>query len=183
MWDVRESCGKPVSKCNIFNGGVTYIMQAQRNNQYIEGYSENHILASSYDERIYVLDKRNLKRSLKESKKMDGNKIKLFVKFLVMDRCKYNNVKKGGVWKMKLHEEKDLLLCACMHTGAHVVDAHSLKSELYYDKHGLDNLVYGCDWKPASMKKQGVDSLNPVATVATCSFYNHSLRVWNLFNK
>ena len=53
-----------------------------------------------------------------------------------------------------------------MHTGAHLINATTLESELYYDKHGLDNLVYGCDWK-----------CNEI--VATCSFYNHNLEVIN----
>lgn len=139
-------------KCSIFNGGVTYIMQPQRENTPLSGYCSNTVFCSSYDERIYVLDKRNMKRSVNESKKLNG-----------------------GVWKMKLHPRKDLILCACMHTGAHLVNVHDLKSELYYDEHGLDNLVYGCDWKPTN---EGNDDV-----IATCSFYNHSLKIWKLKNK
>lgn len=74
---------------------------------------------------------------------------------------------------MKLHPHKDLLLCACMHTGAHVVNSTSLVSEFYYDKHDADQLVYGCDWRPTSSKENA-------DTIATCSFYNHSLRLWEL---
>ncbi len=75
MWDVREPCAKPVGKCTEFAGGVTFIMQGQRNGELAEGYTQNELLCSSYDERIYVLDKRNLKRSLRSSKKMNGNLI------------------------------------------------------------------------------------------------------------
>lgn len=74
VWDVREPCSKPTGKCTDFEGGVTFIMQGQRNGgQLAEGYSQNEILCSSYDERIYVLDRRNLKRSVRSSKKMNGN--------------------------------------------------------------------------------------------------------------
>ena len=77
----------------------------------------------------------------------------------------------GGVWKMKLHANRDVLLCACMHTGVNIVDLDRLHRLLYYDKHGLNNLAYGCDWS----------QLEP-DLVATCSFYNHSLRLWKIFN-
>jgi diphthamide biosynthesis protein 7 len=127
---------------------VTAIILPQRNrdSSFLPNYSSNNILCSSYDERIYVLDKRNMKKSVNQSKKLNG-----------------------GVWKMKLHSNRDLLLCACMHTGAHLVDTTHLNSQLYYDKHGIDNLVYGCDWKPNE------------DIIATCSFYNHNLRIWKPF--
>lgn len=76
---------------------------------------------------------------------------------------------------MKLHPKKDILLCACMHTGAHLVDTSTFSSQLYYDKHGLDNLVYGCDWKPLTNDTNSVKDI-----IATCSFYNHELRIWEL---
>lgn len=72
MWDLRQPDYKTGSKCTIFDGGVTYIMQPQRSGVLIEGYSEHTIFSSSYDERIYELDRRNLKRSVKQSKKLNG---------------------------------------------------------------------------------------------------------------
>ena len=150
MWDLRESASKMANKCSIFEGGVCSILLPQRSDlSCLEGYSVNNLLCGSYDERIYVLDKRNMKRSVNESKKLDG-----------------------GVWKMKCNAEKNLILCACMHTGVHIVDAKSLSSVLYYDKHGLNNLVYGCDWSPKNNEEFDI--------VATCSFYNHNLRVWKV---
>ncbi|RMZ96271.1 diphthine methyltransferase [Brachionus plicatilis] len=146
IWDLRGS--KKCGECKIFEGGVTSIvLPEQLDGIWLKSYSEYNLICGSYDEKIYVLDKRNLKRSVKESKKLNG-----------------------GVWKMKLDGNKGLILCACMHTGVHVVDSESLESRLYYDKHGLDNLAYGCDWK-----KIGQDSL-----VATCSFYNHQLNIWKI---
>jgi diphthamide biosynthesis protein 7 len=154
MWDLREPPAKLANKCTIFEGGVCSIIHPQRQDLSCLGdYSVNNILCGSYDERIYVLDKRNLKSSVSQSKKLDG-----------------------GVWKMKLNVEKNLLLCACMHTGVHVVNLNTLKSELYYDKHGLNNLAYGCDWCPSKFQPN-------CDTVATCSFYNHNLRIWNLIDQ
>jgi diphthamide biosynthesis protein 7 len=151
MWDLREPTSKVAGKCSVFEGGVCSIIHPQRDDRTCLGdYSSNNLLCGSYDERIYVLDRRNLKSSVKTSKKLDG-----------------------GVWKMKLNAEKGLLLCACMHTGVHLVDLSTLQSELYYDGHGLNNLAYGCDWCPNKFQPGR-------SAIATCSFYNHSLRVWNL---
>ena len=152
MWDLRQTTDKPAGQCNVFEGGVCSILLPERSQNWLPNYTSNQILCGSYDERIYVLDKRNMKRSVAQSKKLDG-----------------------GVWKMKLHPTRDLLLCACMHTGAHLVDTLNLKSLLYYDKHGLNNLVYGCDWKPKiDSSKSNTD------VIATCSFYNHNLKIWKI---
>ena len=137
-WDIRNPI-KSATECSLFQGGVVSIISPAY--YQLNTYNENHLICGSYDETIRVLDKRNLKRSINESKKLNG-----------------------GVWKIKPNKNRNLLLCACMHTGAHLINATTLESELYYDKHGLDNLVYGCDWK-----------CNEI--VATCSFYNHNLRV------
>lgn len=146
IWDTRGYTKS--GKCNIFNGGVTSIILPQRvDGSWLNSFNQYNLICGSYDEKIYVLDKRNLKKSVKESKKLNG-----------------------GVWKMKLDEERGLILCACMHTGVHVVDSESLESRLYYDKHGLDNLVYGCDWKKNDF----------VSVVATCSFYNNNLKIWKI---
>lgn len=141
QWDLREP--KCVSQCSLFQGGVCSIVSPHNE---LNNFTEHQLICGSYDEKIYVLDKRNMKRSLQESKKLNG-----------------------GVWKIKPNKKRNLLLCACMHTGVHLVNATSLESELYYDKHGLNNLAYGCDWQFDS------DDL-----IATCSFYNHDLRVWKL---
>ena len=87
MWDVREPCAKPVGQCTEFAGGVTFIMQGQRNGELAGGYTQNELLCSSYDERIYVLDKRNLKRSLRSSKKMNGNLSFFWEGFDFCDTC------------------------------------------------------------------------------------------------
>ena len=155
MWDLRLSDQRPVGKCAIFDGGVTNILYPCRSDDpslLLNGYSNNQILCSSYDERIYVLDKRNMKNSLKKSSRLGG-----------------------GVWKMKVHPKKDMLLLACMHYGVNIVNFDNFDPLFYYDKHGLDNLAYGCDWNNSN--------ISPVYDiVATCSFYNHSLRIWKLIH-
>ena len=152
MWDLRQSESRPANKCSLFQGGICSILLPQKRDlSYFSGYTSDQLLCSSYDEQIYVLDKRNMKDYVKKSAKLGG-----------------------GVWKMKINEEKSLILCACMHTGVHLVDLDGLKSQLYYDKHGLNNLAYGCDWMGLYPNKQSHDF------IATCSFYNHSLRIWKV---
>jgi diphthamide biosynthesis protein 7 len=154
MWDIREPEHRQASKCGVFEGGVCSIIHLQRNDDLscLSECGTHNLLCGSYDERIHVLDKRNLKHSIKQSKKLDG-----------------------GVWKMKINSERNLVLCACMHTGVHLVDLNTLESKFYYDKHGLNNLAYGCDWCPSKIESEQNSDL-----IATCSFYNHSLRVWKL---
>ena len=151
IWDLRDNLKHPKQQCSLFNGGVTQILGPYSANGLImKDFNENNLLCSSYDEQIYVLDKRNFKKYVKNSKKLNG-----------------------GVWKMHVNED-NLILCACMHTGVHVVELESLESKLYYDKHGLNNLAYGCDW----LKTEKSEYLT-----ATCSFYNHELRIWKIKNK
>lgn len=94
----RINGNRPILKCDIFEGGVTSILTPGRISaegvSFLTGYGPDNVVCGSYDERVYVLDKRALKRSVLESEKMQG-----------------------GVWKMKLHATRDLILCACMHTG------------------------------------------------------------------
>ena len=77
----------------------------------------------------------------------------------------------GGVWRIKQepsgNSSSSLLALACMHNGFHVVDAVKCESALHYTAH--DSLAYGVDWK------------NP-DVLASCSFYDHSLKVWRWNN-
>ncbi len=54
----------------------------------------------------YQLDRRNLRNFVKKSKKLND-----------------------GVWKMRVNED-NMILCACMHTGVHVVGLENLESKL-----------------------------------------------------
>lgn len=141
IWDLRDTT-RAVGKCQVFQGGVCSILNTNSISGKYAGNSST-LFCGSYDERIHVIDRRALKSSVAESKKLNG-----------------------GVWKIK--PNRDILLCACMHTGVHIVD-NELDSVLYYNKHGLDNLAYGCDWLHVGS-----------SVIATCSFYNHNLRIWKL---
>lgn len=151
-WDQRE-LKSPVQKYTFFNGGVCTILSVynKQTKSLISNFNEFNLICSSYDEQIYILDKRNTKTWVNKSKKLNG-----------------------GVWKLRFNKDYSHLLCACMHTGVHVVDVENLESKLYYDKHGLNNLAYGCDWKLINETNNYL--------VSTCSFYNHELRIWKLIN-
>jgi diphthine methyl ester acylhydrolase len=150
QWDLRIETSKPMARWNFFEGGVCSIVSCAHS---IPSYSENNLLCGSYDERIYVIDKRNSKSFVKKSAKLNG-----------------------GVWKIKPNSQDSLLLCACMHYGVLLLDWDSLQTKLYYGMHDLNTLAYGCDWryKNASYLKE-TNNL-----IASCSFYNKSLRIWKL---
>lgn len=86
----------------------------------------------------------------------------------------------GGAWRVKWHpseKRKNDLLVACMHDGFKIVSfspenfggnntEHTITKR--FDEH--ESLAYGVDWSFAKDKK---DTL-----IASCSFYDHALRLW-----
>ena len=96
----------------------------------------------------------------------------------------------GGVWRVKWHPDQRRscdLLTACMHSGFKIVRFSSsiISTTLLgtqnetdhegnviktFDKH--ESLAYGVDWSYSSENESG-DS-----TIASCSFYDHMLHVW-----
>lgn len=69
----------------------------------------------------------------------------------------------GGVWRIRQHPaRRDLLAAACMHGGFKLLEGCEV-SEAYS---GHESLAYGIDWKC------GDDVL------ASCSFYDHLLTLW-----
>ena len=62
-----------------------------------------------------------------------------------------------------------------MHIGVHLVDTTYLSSKLLYEEHGLNNLAYGCDWK-----NKYSNSIMENDLIASCSFYNHNLKIWQI---
>ena len=113
---------------------------------------------SSYDEIMYVWDIRNLTSPLKE-----GNL-------------------GGGIWRIKWCPlNPDLAAAACMHNHFQVIRGNlrtgePLKVLSSYCEH--KSLAYGVDWcqvKPAAV---GEHKDSPL-TLASCSFYDHSLHIWN----
>lgn len=77
----------------------------------------------------------------------------------------------GGVWRIRPHySDKNVLALACMYGGAEVVRLskdNAEEVELLQRYTGHSSITYGIDWHP----------LQP-DTLATCSFYDHSLQLW-----
>ena len=116
-----------------------------------------HVFTSgSYDEQVYIWDSRSPREPLTS--------------------CNVG----GGVWRLKWHPQKaDYLLAACCHSGFHVLkfDTESLgnaKVVASYISH--ESLAYGADWGRCSSGDDG--GLHEV--IATCSFYDHRLDLWEL---
>nr|XP_026696154.1 diphthine methyltransferase-like isoform X1 [Ciona intestinalis] len=81
----------------------------------------------------------------------------------------------GGVWRVKWHPKlKDVLAVACMHNGCFILhqDQVSLNlcSRAHYTNH--QSLAYGIDW---CYLENSVSHF-----LASCSFYDHKLCLWNL---
>jgi len=80
----------------------------------------------------------------------------------------------GGAWRIKWHpspERKSDALVACMHDGFKVVrfnDLSNAEVTKRWDAHG--SLAYGVDWSHWERGDQTI--------VASCSFYDHSLQLW-----
>ena len=84
----------------------------------------------------------------------------------------------GGVWRLKWCPSKPhLLAAACMHNGFHIIHAdlktaEPLRAVASYSEH--KSLAYGVDWCQLETAAEGENQL----TLASCSFYDHSLQIW-----
>ena len=89
----------------------------------------------------------------------------------------------GGAWRVKWHpspSRKNDLLVACMHDGFKVVrfgglGDSSTSADVWevvkrFNEH--ESLAYGVDWSFAEPSGDGE------TLVASCSFYDHTLRLW-----
>lgn len=78
----------------------------------------------------------------------------------------------GGVWRIRQSpEQKDILATACMHNGFHLVNAADISKFICsYKEH--ESLAYGVDFK--------VDDSSSNIIIASCSFYDHQLKVWSV---
>jgi len=82
----------------------------------------------------------------------------------------------GGVWRLKWSpHDKNLLAAACMHNGVSIIDCSESNMNsncpatvVKYSKH--TSLAYGVDWCHKSLQHK---------LLASCSFYDHKLCVWN----
>lgn len=138
VFDTRLDDPKVMST-NIHQAGVTTCLS------FVD--SEHMLATGSYDERLRLLDKRNLKVSLAE--------VNLG----------------GGIWRIKQNPaQPDLLLCACMYHNFSIVRMSEPRDRMEmvaaYFEHG--SICYGADWCYKSGKEQE-------SFMATCSFYDRKL--------
>jgi len=154
LWDVRQGFCKPTSVSKHFSMGVCSIQSMWCNS--------NLFSAGSYDENVVIWDKRNMRRCISETK--TG----------------------GGVWRIKWHPLiKDVLLTACMHNGFHIYkydDSFTSANEVcVFDQQA--QLAYGADWclqRGNPSKDLTTQNILDQSYIATCSFYDHSMKVWDL---
>ncbi|KAJ6810300.1 diphthine methyltransferase [Iris pallida] len=116
--------------------------------------NSNILLTGSYDEFLRVWDLRSMSKPVNS----------------------YSLCLGGGVWRVKYHPyREDLVLAACMHNGFAVVRIGEEETMVVesYEKHG--SLAYGADWQRGDCVEDGSERGR---LVATCSFYDRLIRVW-----
>ncbi|KAJ8037207.1 Diphthine methyltransferase [Holothuria leucospilota] len=169
VWDTRTDCTSPVIVSKRHSMGVCSLHSNR--------HHEHFFVSGSYDETILVWDTRQMKSPL-----FDANV-------------------GGGVWRLKWHPDKEsnFLLGACMHNGFHILDTTAMlgsenckkKFESVFQYQGHSSLAYGVDWCrldvnnfPACPEYVVETNLGRNAKktniVASCSFYDHLLKVWLL---
>ncbi|KAL0075536.1 hypothetical protein J3Q64DRAFT_1811615 [Phycomyces blakesleeanus] len=73
----------------------------------------------------------------------------------------------GGIWRLKWHPtEANLLLSASMHAGAFVINTNTHEIVNSFLDH--TSMVYGADWSYVHKD-----------WVASCSFYDHTMHLWD----
>ena len=81
----------------------------------------------------------------------------------------------GGVWRIRQISSTDdlptskILATACMHAGFKLVDKTEMKILTDYEH---ESVAYGIDFK--------VLRSDDTTTLASCSFYDHTLKIWNI---
>ena len=85
----------------------------------------------------------------------------------------------GGIWRVKWHPSSPgLLAAACMHNHFVVVDTHvgtGGPMEVVGGYKGHASLAYGVDW----CRERASEDKHVTGTLASCSFYDHSMHLWN----
>lgn len=117
--------------------------------------NSNILLTGSYDEFLRVWDVRSTSKPV----------------------CERSLCLGGGVWRIKYHPYmSNFVLAACMHNGFAIasIEEQNVHVVEKYCKH--ESLAYGADWQKGEMNMQGI--WNKGLLVATCSFYDRLLRVW-----
>lgn len=129
------------------------------------------LLAFSYDSRLRVFDKRKLKTPLVELD-VGGVSPSPYPK-----GSSHVNTLQKGIWRAKWHaSDADKILLACMHDGFKIVSMDTSNENpdtaqvvQRFEEH--TSLAYGADW--------AIESSHSATKVASCSFYDHLLCLWN----
>ena len=118
-------------------------------------YRENTLYSGSYDENLLSWDIRSLRNPLAT---------------LGMG---------GGVWRIRqipldVNKSSDskILGTACMHDGFKLINVEENKVVIHYQEH--QSLAYGVDLRLSKDSQKH--------TVASCSFYDHLLKIWDISN-
>jgi diphthamide biosynthesis protein 7 len=135
-----------------FEAGVTVISPHPR--------IDNVVACGSYDETVAIFDLRKV--SNQEPKPL----------------C-HSKSMGGGLWRIKWHPSNDnQLLLGAMHGGCRVVQLNNENSDLQilqkFSSH--QSMAYGADWLAFQ------DQTKKVEAVASCSFYDRALYLWEVQN-
>ena len=83
----------------------------------------------------------------------------------------------GGVWRIrqiplnvKKSSDSKILGTACMHDGFKLINVEENEIVLHYQEH--QSLAYGVDLRLSKDSQKH--------TVASCSFYDHLLKIWDI---
>ncbi|KAJ3692529.1 hypothetical protein LUZ60_012879 [Juncus effusus] len=136
----------------VFNNSKSHTMGVCCISQ--SSFNSNILYTGSYDESMRVWDMRLSSKPVNQKSICLG----------------------GGVWRVKPHPcFEDLVLAACMHNGFAILRINGENVDVLerYEKH--ESLAYGADWKKGDI--DGSNNGNG-SVVATCSFYDRLLRVW-----
>lgn len=160
LWDVRAPATDDATSVmrRRFDAGVVTIVTGET--------SPNELIVGSYDESLYVLDRRALKRPI--SSVSVG----------------------GGAWRCRpspVHNNNDrkTFVVAAMQGGATIVEwdrASSALAVLEDGAEGTEGLLHSVDERPAPNGVEGVLIYDAIFldanTIATSSFYNQTIKIW-----
>lgn len=145
---------RPTASNQIHCAGVTSI--------HSNATREFLLSSGSYDEILRLWDTRNFKRPVSQA-----------------------NLR-GGIWRLKWDPfAHRYLLAACMYGGFQVIDCENSETPSVigeYNEH--ESIAYGCDWCYLNREQTAdeviVTEARDLLLVATCSFYDHALKLASL---
>ncbi|KAK0079458.1 hypothetical protein PV325_001246 [Microctonus aethiopoides] len=138
--------------CKHHGAGVTSL--------HSNAFEEFSLASGSYDEILRLWDTRNFRCPISET-----------------------NLG-GGIWRLKWDPfYGKYLFAACMYGGFRLVDCKKKECpEVIGEYNEHESIAYGCDWSFLSSEKVSNDKLSPatcqkIHLSATCSFYDHTLKL------